>query len=171
MIRYVRSLWPNRGVAVVRTRDGPTSPRTDVVGSAVRPPARLDPGGKVLVDVPGAVGPVGGDLVDPSEVVARQHDVRGADVLLEASSAPRSRDRDDVIALSEQPGECELRPSDALLVGQVAEPLDRLLVPGVVLALPARVAPAHVGRVVVARRPDVRGEEAAAERRVRDEAD
>src|SRR4051794_7049451 len=48
-------------------------------------------------------------LVEAAEVVFRQLDVRCRDVLLEVLDALRARDRDDVVAAREHPGEGDLR--------------------------------------------------------------
>ncbi len=77
--------------------------------------------------------------MDAGEVVVGQRHVGGGDVLLEPLGTAGAGDRDDVVALRQQPGERELGDGDLLARGQLLQLLDRAQVGGVVVALPALV--------------------------------
>ena len=62
----------------------------------------------------------GRHLVDPAQVVRGQLDVGGAEVLLQVGDPLGARDRHDVVALGEHPGERQLAGGDALLGGELA---------------------------------------------------
>jgi hypothetical protein len=110
-------------------------------------------------------------LVDRGEIGLGEDDVGRVGVLLHAGGAAGARDRDDVLALGEQPGQGELGDGDALGGGQPAKSVHRFDVLLEVARLPARVGVAHVGGVVLSRGLRGTGDEAAAEGRIGDEAD
>jgi hypothetical protein len=64
------------------------------------------------------------DLGDLRAVVARERDVRGADVLLDALGTAGAGDRDDVVATREQPRERGLGDRGVLGRGEVLEVVD-----------------------------------------------
>src|SRR5262245_37807130 len=110
-------------------------------------------------------------LLEALEVLVAQLDLGRGEVLLQVLHALRARDRDDVLALTQQPRERELRRGDVLLLRDLEHALDELEVALEVLAHEARRAAAVVvGREVLGG-PDLAGEEPAAERAVGDEAD
>ena len=67
-------------------------------------------------------------LVDLAQVVGRELDVRGAEVLLQAVQLRGARDRHDPRLLGEQPGERDLGRRRALPLGDAAEQVDQGLV-------------------------------------------
>src|SRR5262249_49837580 len=98
-------------------------------------------------------------------------DVERAEVLLQVRAPLRARDRDDVVALREDPRERELRGPAALLRGELLHAADEVEVLLEVVALEARRhPPVVVGREVL-EALDLPGEEAASERAVRHEPD
>jgi hypothetical protein len=50
-----------------------------------------------------------GDVVEPLDLLGAQLDAVGGGVLLDAGDALGAGDRGDVVALCEQPGQCDLR--------------------------------------------------------------
>src|SRR5690606_8054371 len=81
------------------------------------------------------------------------------------------RDRDDGVALREQPGERDLRVRDAVLCRDAGDGIDDRKVGGQIFFRVARIVapPVILGKLVAA--ADCAGEEAAAERRIGNEAD
>src|SRR3954449_6603621 len=110
-------------------------------------------------------------LVDPAQVLFGELDVARAGVLLEALGAARARDRDDVVALREHPGQRQLGGRAALLARDVLDDAHELEVALEVRALEARVVAAEVVGGQVVDRLDRARQEAAPERRVGHEAD
>src|SRR6267142_483537 len=106
------------------------------------------------------------DFRDALEILRGQPDFQCIEVLVHALLALGSRDRDEVLALREQPLQHELRRGAFLLRRHLLEALDDLHVLVEVLALEARMrqAPVAVGQVGLAL--DRAGEHRAAERRV-----
>src|SRR5262249_29493304 len=125
------------------------------VGGIARPGARADR--RRLGD---ALQVGGGEL----------HLERG-EVLVYALRALRAGDRDDVLALREQPREHELRRRALLLVRDLLQAAPHRDVRVEVLGLEARVREAAVALGQVALAVPRAGEHAAAERRVGDERD
>src|SRR5581483_7895518 len=82
--------------------------------------------------------------VDAGEVRRRELYVDGGRVLLEVRAALRPRDRDDVVALGQHPGDCELCRRHTLLVGDLLHLVREPLVRGQVLAGEARGPAAEV---------------------------
>src|SRR5262245_34096729 len=89
-------------------------------------------------------GALGGDRVDPGELVGGQRDVDGGDVLLEIAPPLGAGDRDDVVAARQDPGERQLAGGDGLVPRDGREVLDEREVLGEVVALEARREPAEV---------------------------
>src|SRR4029434_6472702 len=90
---------------------------------------------------------------------------RGA-VLLQVAAPLGARDRHDVVALRQHPGDRELRGRDALLGGERLDPFDDREVALEVALLEARMPVADVLRREVPGAPELPGEEPAAERAV-----
>ena len=89
-------------------------------------------------------GPLREDRLDRGEVVPRERDVHGRDVLLEVRAPLRPRERHEERRLREHPGERELRGRDSLPLRELLDLRDEreILRNGVVLE--ARVRPAEV---------------------------
>src|SRR5579875_3653115 len=68
-------------------------------------------------------------LVDALQVRRREPDSRRAQVVLQVASPLRARNRDDVLALREHPGQRQLGGGAALLPGDLLYSLDGLEVP------------------------------------------
>src|SRR5262249_16051952 len=92
-------------------------------------------------------------------------------VLLEVAAPLRSRDRDDVGALREHPGDRELRRRDALLRSDLLDLRRDAEIRVEVVAREPRSVAAEVVLVELVRRGESAGEKAAAERRVGNESD
>ena len=110
-------------------------------------------------------------VVQPLELVTAELDAVGGGVLLDAGDPPGAGDRGDVVALGEQPGQCDLRRCSTRLGGDGRDLVDDAQVALEILPGEARVrlAPVVVGDVVDG--ADLAGEEAVAERGIGDEAD
>src|SRR5204863_1250433 len=110
-------------------------------------------------------------LRDALQILRRQLHLQRVEILVDALLALGSRDRDDVLALREQPREYELRRRALLLHRDLLEALHDLDVALEVLALEARMreTPVAVGQIGFAL--DRAGEHAAPQRRVGDERD
>ena len=109
---------------------------------------------------------------EPLEVLAGELDLERAEVLLEIGDPLGARDRDDVLAAAEDPGQGELGRGDAALARRAPRHASTRL------RLRSRFSPWKRGRAApvvvggeVVERADLAGEEAAAERRVGDQAD
>src|SRR5437764_11549984 len=83
-------------------------------------------------------------LVQPSELLVRQGDLRRGGVLLEIRAPLRAGNRNDVVAAREHPRERELRRRAALLLGQLAQAGGERPVALEVLALHTRMIAAEV---------------------------
>src|SRR3954463_8445791 len=81
---------------------------------------------------------LGQRLRDRAQLIAGQLHVGGRHVLLEVGAALGARDRDDVVALVQDPRERELARGHALAGGELLEPGDEVEVLLEVLALEAR---------------------------------
>lgn len=125
----------------------------------------------MLFGVAGAESTVREDLVDRGEISLGEGDVGGVGVFLHAGGAAGARDRNDLLALGEQPGQRELGDGDAPGRGQLAKSLHGFDVLLEVAGLPARIGLAEVGGVVLCCGLRGTGDEAAAEGRIGDEAD
>src|SRR5690349_3500336 len=66
-------------------------------------------------------------VIELAQVVGRECDVDGAEILLEAMQLRRAGDRDDPRPLGEQPGEGDLRRRRAVCGGEPGEQLDERL--------------------------------------------
>src|SRR5262249_23659938 len=95
----------------------------------------------------------------------------GADVLFEIRASLRARNRHDVVALRHHPRQCELTRRAALVARDLRDLVDELQVVREVVALEPRRQPAEIVLREVVELLDLAGENAAAERAVRDEAD
>jgi hypothetical protein len=106
----------------------------------------------------------GREVVQAVELIIAEHDAVGGSVLLDAGDAPGARDRRDVIALSEQPGQRDLRRGCAGLGGDGLDFGNNAEVVLEVLADEAGIvfAPVVVGDVIDG--ADLSGEEAVTER-------
>jgi hypothetical protein len=109
--------------------------------------------------------------VDALEIARGQRHAERADVVLEVHDARGSRDRDDVVALMEQPREGELRGGASLPRCDVLDVADEVEVLLEVLPLKARLTTAEVVGREVLEAGEAAGEKSAAERAVGDEAD
>src|SRR6266849_678406 len=110
-------------------------------------------------------------LVDPLAVARVELGRERARVLLEVLPPLRAGDGDDVVPLSQEPGEDELAGFHALLLGDLLDPMDEREVVLEVPVLEARMLTAPVIRGEVAEVLDPSRQEAAAEGRVGDEGD
>src|SRR5207247_11317293 len=110
-------------------------------------------------------------LRDPLDLLIAQLDVGGGQVLFEVGDVPGPRDRDDVLPAVQHPGERQLSRRDGLVGCELLDALGELQVLLEVLAREARVVAAEVALVELVGRGQAPCEEAAAERRVGDEAD
>jgi hypothetical protein len=110
------------------------------------------------------------EVVQPFDLRGAQLDAVGGGVLLDARNPLGARNRRDVVALREQPGQRDLGRSDSYLSGNGSNLVDDAQIALEVLAGEARVrlAPVVVGELLG--RADLAGEEAVAERRVRNES-
>src|SRR6266566_9902405 len=113
----------------------------------------------------------GARLLSRSSWSVAEFDAVGGGVLLDAGDPPGAGDRSDVLALGEQPSQRDLRRCSAGLGGDGLDLVDDGQVALQILPGEAGVglAPVVVGDVVDG--ADLAGEEAVAERGVRDEAD
>jgi hypothetical protein len=102
--------------------------------------------------------------VDPGEVLGRELDLDGADVLLEVATPLGAGDRDHVVALRKHPGQSELSRRDPLLAGELLDLGDECEVAFEVLASEAGALAAKVVRVELVGLFEATGEEAAPER-------
>src|SRR2546422_8798841 len=105
-------------------------------------------------------------LLDARELVLRQPDSDCGDVLPEIAAPLRAGDRDDVLAAAQHPGDRELCRRDALLLRDLAYPVEQVVVVREVVALEARAEAAEVGLLEIVQRANLPGEEAASERAV-----
>ncbi len=113
----------------------------------------------------------GGHRVQRRELRRRERQLGRADVLLDPRQLARTRDRSDVLALGQQPGQCHLRRRGP---GVACDALHDLDDGEVGLQGPvgeARIALAEIVVVEHVQRPDGPGQEAAAQRGVRHEPD
>src|SRR5207247_578015 len=108
---------------------------------------------------------------DAGEIVLGELDLHCAGVLLEVRPPLRSRDRHDVLATREHPGERELRGRDPLLARNLLDALDEIEIAPEGLSLEAGMVLAEVVLVEVVGRAEAPGEETASEWAVRDEPD
>src|SRR5205807_1188839 len=105
------------------------------------------------------------------QVVGREADLYGAEVVVEVLDLLRAGDRDDVLPLGQHPGESKLARRAPLRGRHALDLFYQLQVLPEVLALePGRVAAVVVGRQVVDGL-ETSGQKTAAERAVGDEAD
>ena len=111
------------------------------------------------------------EVVQPCDLLGAQLDAVRGSVLFDAGDALGARDRSDVVALREQPGQSDLCWCCTRLGGNGLDLIDDAQVAPEVFAGEARVglAPVVIGELIG--RADLAGEEAVAERRVRNEAD
>src|SRR5688500_17201397 len=116
-------------------------------------------------------GALGRDTLDVTQFILRQRDIQRAEVFLEELPALRSRDRNDVLALRQQPGERELRWRATLLAREVLDAAHQVEVLLEVLSLESGIDAAIVVRRQVLERPEAAGEKPATQRTVRDESD
>jgi hypothetical protein len=109
------------------------------------------------------------EIVQPFDLLGAQLDAVSGYVLLDAGDPLRAGDRGDVVALREQPGQSHLCGCCTRLGGDSFDFVDDAQVALEVLAGKARVglAPVVVGELLG--RADLAGEEAVAERRVRND--
>ena len=118
-----------------------------------------------------------GDLAGPKGLVERLHvggveaDGFGGDILLEIAAPLGPRNRRDIVALVQEPGERDLTWLDLLRGGDLTNDRRGALIGVEVLALVARIEPPVVALRIVLGALCVAGQEAAAERRKRNEAD
>src|SRR4051794_40300739 len=110
-------------------------------------------------------------MVEPLQVVRRQLDADRGGVLLEVSTPLRARNRDEVVSLCEDPSDCQLGRGHALLGRDLLDLGDQIAVGLEILPREARAPTAEVVLVQLLRGAEPAREEAATERRVRDEAD
>jgi hypothetical protein len=103
-------------------------------------------------------------LVDSPEVVGRELDAQGAEVLLQVGDALGAGDRHDVRSLGQEPGQDELRRGAALLARHLFQAQHQLAVVVEVLGLEARMLPAAVVRCDVAELLEPPREKAPAQR-------
>src|SRR3954464_13335501 len=111
------------------------------------------------------------DLVQARQLVRAQSYVERFDILVEIGPPLGARDRNDIVALRQYPGQSELRGADALRLGHRLDLVDEGDVPVEILAGEARVEAAEIVFRKVARALDLPGEEAASERAVGDIGD
>jgi hypothetical protein len=109
--------------------------------------------------------------VDLGQVVSGELHVGGAEVLLEPLDPPGAGNRHDPRLLGEQPGERDLGPGAVLGGGDAGEQVDDCLVGGPRLSREPRQVGADVALAEGRGGVDAAGEEAAAERAERDQAD
>ena len=84
------------------------------------------------------------DLLEPFQVFVGQLHLQGADVLVEVADVLGAGDRDDVLALRQDPGQCELRGVAPLLLRQSFDLFDELQVLLEILALEPRMVLAEI---------------------------
>src|SRR6185295_8033721 len=88
-------------------------------------------------------------LVDPLEVARAQRDRERAQVFFEIAAALGPGDRQDVVALRQEPRQRELTGLHALLLRDLLDPMDeRKVVVEVLLLKPRMLAAAIVGRKI-----------------------
>ena len=111
--------------------------------------------------------------VELAQVLAGQLELERAEVLLEALDALGARAGDHLVAARQHPRQRHLARRGVVARSHRLDLLDQLEVRLQVLALEAREAPrpARVALLQVLDRADLAGEEAAAQRRVGDEAE
>src|SRR5262249_50250490 len=102
------------------------------------------------------------------EIAGAERDLERAEILLEVFSTLRAGNGKHVLALSEEPGKDELGRLDALVPGDLLDPMDEPDVVLEVLVLEARMLPAAVVFGEVALVLDAPTQKSAAERRVGD---
>src|SRR5207245_11482837 len=112
-----------------------------------------------------------GHRVAPAEIFERGPDLQGRGVLFQVLAPPGPRDGNDVLAAREHPGERKLGRSRLLLARELLDALHQLEVAVEVPSLEAGAVPAPVVCGNVLGLAELAGEEAAAERAVRHEAD
>src|ERR1044071_7768661 len=88
----------------------------------------------------------GNRLLDLGQLGRRQRDRESAERLLELRPGPRADQRDDRVALGEDPGERELRRAHTACCGNLSERRDQALVALAVLAAEPRQVSATVAR-------------------------
>src|SRR3954453_18944624 len=111
----------------------------------------------------------GGQLVEPVELLGTQLDAVGGNVLLDPGDALRARDGSDEVTSGDDPGEGDLSRGDTQFGGDRLDFVGDAQVVLEVLAHEARAGLAPVIFCEIVQRSDVPGEEAVAERRIRDE--
>src|SRR5947209_10727245 len=94
-----------------------------------------------VVPLAGGLGKLG---VDTREVFGRQLDVDRPSILLEVGATLGARNRDEVVALREHPGDGELRRSDALLLRDLLDLLREMQVGLEIRPGEARPAPTEI---------------------------
>ena len=123
----------------------------------------------------GVPSPVHGNLrdraIDLAEIVGRQREGRGSDVLLEPVQLRGARDRNDPRLLREQPRQRELRGGRLLPSCYPGHPIHQRPIRLAILGREAREAVAEVGAVERRVLVELPREEASSERTERDEAD
>lgn len=108
---------------------------------------------------------------DLHHLLLRERHVRSADILFEILDALGSWNDYKVVALSEDPGEDELRGCDTFLSGELLESVDELEILGEVLGVEARVVAAEVIRLKVLRGLVLARQHTAAQGRVGNDCD
>src|SRR5437773_1974835 len=113
----------------------------------------------------------GTQAFDLSNLGARHRHGEGADVFLDVPPVLGAGNRDDVVAVGEQPRERELAGRAAFLPGERFDAPDKIEILLKVVTLKARMVLAPIALGDVLRTRDLAGEEPAAERTIRDEPD
>ena len=98
--------------------------------------------------------------LDFAEIVGRQFDASGSDVLFQPMQLRRARDRNNPRLLRKQPGERDLRRCRLLLFCDLAKQIDQRLIRLPVLRRKARDDVAEIGAVELRVFVDLAGEEA-----------
>lgn len=111
------------------------------------------------------------DLFNPGEIIRGQLNLQCAKILLHPVQALRSRDRHDMLTLGQQPGQRKLCWSAAFLRGHFPDQSDNLKILVEVLSLEPRIMTAVIIRRQVIEALDLTGQEAAAQRTVRNKSD
>ena len=108
---------------------------------------------------------------DFTQIVGREFDGDRADVFVQAMQLRGARDRYNPRLLRQQPGERDLRRCRLLSFRDAGEQIDQRLIRLESLRREARQGAAEIGAVELRIFVDLAGEEALAQRAVRDQAD
>lgn len=136
---------------------------------------KLDSATRHLLQLFGVSRPLycdfGGGVIDVPQILGCEFDGGCPDVLLQAMQLCGAWNGDDPRLLSQQPGKCDLSGRCLLLLCDAAKQIDRGLIGLESLRCEARQSAAEVGAVKGRVFVDLAGEEAFAQRAVRDKSD